>query len=98
MDYCRMIYEIFKTDQGVWAEMIGRLLDRCADKVPVVRLICYAAPADNREYLQWKRELQKKATIRCIPFDSFVEGDKEPGKCMVTGKPSACRVIFARSY
>ena len=46
MDYCRMIYEIFKTDQGVWAEMIGRLLDRCADKVPVVRLICYAAPAD----------------------------------------------------
>lgn len=54
-----MIYEIFKTDQGVWAEMIGRLLDRCADKVPVVRLICYAAPADNREYLQWKRELQQ---------------------------------------
>ena len=59
MDYCRMIYEIFKTDQGVWAEMIGRLLDRCADKVPVVRLIFYAAPADNREYLQWKRELQQ---------------------------------------
>ena len=52
-----MIYEIFKTDQGVWAEMIGRLLDRCADKVPVVRLIFYAAPADNREYLQWKRKL-----------------------------------------
>ena len=41
---------------------------------------------------------ETKATIRCIPFDSFVPGDKEPGKCMVTGKPSACRVIFARSY
>lgn len=39
-----------------------------------------------------------KATIRCIPFDSYVEGDKEPGKCMVTGKSSACRVVFARSY
>ena len=39
-----------------------------------------------------------KATIRCIPFDTYVEGDKEPGKCMVTGKPSACRVVFARSY
>ena len=37
---------------------------------------------------------ETKATIRCIPF----EGDKTPGKCMVTGKPSACRVIFARSY
>lgn len=35
-----------------------------------------------------------KATIRCIPL----EGDKTPGKCMVTGKPSAQRVIFARSY
>ena len=41
---------------------------------------------------------ETKATIRCIPFESLVEGDKEPGKCMVTGKPSACRVIFARSY
>lgn len=35
-----------------------------------------------------------KATIRCIPLD----GDKTPGKCMVTGKPSAQRVIFARNY
>jgi prolyl-tRNA synthetase len=37
---------------------------------------------------------ETKATIRCIPFG----GDKTPGKCMVTGKPSECRVIFARSY
>ncbi|WP_297905666.1 proline--tRNA ligase [uncultured Parabacteroides sp.] len=37
---------------------------------------------------------ETKATIRCIPLD----GDKTPGKCMVTGKPSACRVLFARAY
>jgi len=37
---------------------------------------------------------ETKATIRCIPFDS----DKTPGKCMVTGKPSAQRVLFARAY
>jgi prolyl-tRNA synthetase len=37
---------------------------------------------------------ETKATIRCIPFD----GDKTPGKCMVTGKPSAQRVVFARAY
>lgn len=37
---------------------------------------------------------ETKATIRCIPLD----GDKTPGKCMVTGKPSAQRVLFARSY
>jgi len=35
-----------------------------------------------------------KATIRCIPF----EGDKTPGNCMVTGKPSARKVLFARAY
>lgn len=37
---------------------------------------------------------ETKATIRCIPL----EGDKTPGKCMVTGKPSAQRVVFARNY
>ena len=35
-----------------------------------------------------------KATIRCIPF----EGDHVPGTCMVTGKPSKQRVIFAIAY
>lgn len=37
---------------------------------------------------------ETKATIRCIPFD----GDTTSGVCMVTGKPSARRVLFARSY
>ena len=37
---------------------------------------------------------ETKATIRCIPL----EGDTTPGVCMVTGKPSARRVIFARAY
>ena len=37
---------------------------------------------------------ETKATIRCIPL----EGDKTPGTCMVTGKPSAQRVLFARAY
>ena len=37
---------------------------------------------------------ETKATIRCIPF----EGDGEEGFCMVTGKPSKQRVIFALAY
>lgn len=37
---------------------------------------------------------ETRATIRCVPF----EGDKTPGKCIRTGKPSPCRVLFARSY
>jgi len=37
---------------------------------------------------------ETKATIRCIPL----EGDKTPGECIITGKPSAQKVIFAKAY
>ena len=33
-------------------------------------------------------------TIRCIPLDSV----KEAGRCVMCGKPSGHRVIFAKSY
>jgi prolyl-tRNA synthetase len=35
-----------------------------------------------------------KATIRCIPLDNI----KEEGKCILSGKPSSERVLFARAY
>lgn len=35
-----------------------------------------------------------KATIRCIPLNN----PKEEGKCILTGKPSKERVLFARAY
>ena len=35
-----------------------------------------------------------KVTIRCVPLDE----PQEPGTCVLTGKPSAQRVIFAKSY
>ena len=35
-----------------------------------------------------------KATIRCIPLDV----KEEEGTCIYSGKPSKCRVLFARSY
>ena len=35
-----------------------------------------------------------KATIRCIPNDS----EEEKGKCVLTGKPSSRRVLFAKAY
>jgi prolyl-tRNA synthetase len=35
-----------------------------------------------------------KATIRLIPID----GEKEEGKCIFSGKPSERRVVFAKSY
>ncbi len=46
--------------------------------------------AETEERIQ----TETKATIRCIPLDA----PEEPGQCMVTGKPSKGRVIFARAY
>jgi len=37
---------------------------------------------------------ETKATIRCIPLDS----EEEEGSCILTGKPSPRRVLFARAY
>ena len=39
---------------------------------------------------------ETKATIRCIPIDSYV--CEEEGTCVYSGKPSHRRVIFARAY
>ncbi|TAL51202.1 MAG: proline--tRNA ligase, partial [Chitinophagaceae bacterium] len=35
-----------------------------------------------------------KATIRCIPMNN----PQEDGKCILTGKPSKQRVLFALAY
>ena len=35
-----------------------------------------------------------KATIRCIPLDN----EKESGNCILSGKPSSQRVLFAQAY
>ena len=37
---------------------------------------------------------QTRATIRCVPYDSAAE----PGRCILTGRPSARRVLFAKAY
>ncbi len=37
---------------------------------------------------------ETKATIRCIP----IEGDKTPGTCIFSGKPSLRKVLFAKAY
>ena len=49
---------------------------------------------DGTPETEEKIKEETKATIRCLPLD----GDKTPGKCMVTGNPSAQRVLFARNY
>jgi len=49
---------------------------------------------DGTAETEAKIKEETKATIRCIPLD----GEKEEGQCMISGKPSAQRVILARAY
>jgi prolyl-tRNA synthetase len=49
---------------------------------------------DGTEETETAIKEKTKATIRCIPLESR----KEEGKCILTGKPSAQRVLFARAY
>jgi prolyl-tRNA synthetase len=49
---------------------------------------------DGSSETEEKIKEETKATIRCIPL----ENEKEEGVCMVTGKKSERRVIFAKAY
>ncbi len=49
---------------------------------------------DGTPETEEKIKNETKATIRCIPVDA----PKEEGRCIISGKPSHRRVIFARSY
>jgi prolyl-tRNA synthetase len=54
----------------------------------------FLAHWDGTEETEKQIKDETKATIRCIPFDR----EEETGVCMVTGKPSVGRVIFAKAY
>ncbi|MBK5193034.1 MAG: proline--tRNA ligase [Flavobacteriaceae bacterium] len=49
---------------------------------------------DGTSETELKIKDKTKATIRCIPMG----GKKEEGKCVLTGNPSAQRVLFAKAY
>jgi prolyl-tRNA synthetase len=51
---------------------------------------------DGTQETEQKIKDETKATIRCIPVDSFV--CEEEGKDIYSGKPSKQRVVFAISY
>lgn len=49
---------------------------------------------DGTKETEAKIKEETQATIRCIALDQ----EMEEGACMVTGKPSASRVVFAKAY
>ena len=68
-----------------WDEFV-QLLDEKAGFI--------SAHWDGTEETEEKIKEQTKATIRCIPLDNPLED----GVCILTGKPSTQRVLFARAY
>lgn len=54
----------------------------------------FAAHWDGTPETEQRIKEETKATIRCIPLDA----KEEEGKCMLTGKPSKRRVLFAKAY
>ena len=53
----------------------------------------FLAHWDGTRQTEDRISAETKATIRCIPFNRA-----EAGKCMVTGQPSAGRVVLAKAY
>lgn len=53
-----------------------------------------AAHWDGTEETEERIKEETKATIRCVPLDQ----KQEEGRCILTGKPSKGRVLFAKAY
>lgn len=68
-----------------WAEF-----ERLLDEKPGFLSAHWDGTAETEEAIKEKT----KATIRCIPLNNV----QEEGKCILTGKPSTQRVLFARAY
>ncbi len=70
---------------NTWEEFV-QLLDEKAGFI--------SAHWDGTEETEEKIKEQTKATIRCIPLNNTLE----EGVCILSGKPSTQRVLFARAY
>lgn len=73
------------TNANSWDEFV-KLLDEKGGFIAAH----WDGSAETEELIKEKT----KATIRCIPLNY----KKEEGKCILTGKPSTQRVLFARAY
>ncbi len=79
----------FRTEHTYKADSYDEFKDLIANKPGFIY-----AHWDGTVETEEKIKNETKATIRCVPFDS----EEEEGVCIVTGKPSKRRAIFAISY
>lgn len=73
------------TSVDSWDEFV-----RLLDEKPGFLSAHWDGTAETEEAIKEKT----KATIRCIPLNNL----QEEGECILTGKPSTQRVLFARAY
>ena len=73
------------TNADTWEDFV-KLLDEKGGFI--------SAHWDGTSETEDKIKEQTKATIRCIPLNN----KQEEGNCILTGKPSMQRVLFARAY
>ena len=79
----------FRTEKTTKADNWDDFVKLLDDKAGFI-LAHWDGTAETEE----KIKLQTKATIRCIPLNN----EQEEGACILTGKPSTQRVVFARAY
>jgi prolyl-tRNA synthetase len=79
----------FRQDNTVRVDSYDELKQALAQKNVFVEVF-WAGTSDDEARIK----AETKATVRCIPFQQ----DGAEGKCMLTGKPTPTKVVFARSY
>jgi len=75
-----------------WADLVAFFTPKDRAKPEIHGGFAMAHWCGERAVEEQANEL--KVTIRCIPL----AGDDEPGRCILTGRPSRQRVLFAKAY
>ena len=89
MEVCYLFIWLFYLSQAVGMSLAIAFSSVIDDKGGFV-----SAHWDGTTDTELKIKEETAATIRCIPLDNVLEG----GKCILTGKPSIQRVLFAKAY
>lgn len=100
-----LIAEAPRILEGIQKDILQRALDYRASRTRQVDTWDdFVAGLDEGGFLEahWdgtgeteaRIQEKTKATIRCIPLDA----PEDPGTCILSGEPSARRVVFARAY
>ena len=88
---------VCETSRDSTERCISGRVDKLKLKIKIEEGGFILAHWDGTPETEEKIKEDTKATIRCIPLEADEES-LQPGVCMVTGKPSARRVLFARAY